>query len=218
MRITAIRFIVILVIGLSLSSVARAEDPSRELSSWDFDVYLDDKKVGKHRFELLEYGAAKQLQSTANFKYKFLFVTAYTYEHSAAERWSDNCLVEIDATTNANGKRSEVSGEMSGRSFVVDGEKDDLELPECVMTFAYWNPDFLQQRRLLNPQTGEYLDVSVEELGGETLDVRGSQVAATRFKLTAANIDVTLWYSTNNEWLALESVAKGGRIIRYELS
>jgi hypothetical protein len=31
-------------------------------------------------------------------------------------------------------------------------------------------------------------------------------------------MDITLWYSENSEWLALESVAKGGRILRYELS
>jgi hypothetical protein len=29
---------------------------------------------------------------------------------------------------------------------------------------------------------------------------------------------LTLWYSPDDEWLALESVAEGGHIIRYELS
>jgi len=86
------------------------------------------------------------------------------------------------------------------------------------MTFAYWNPEFLDQTRLLNPQTGEFVDVSIEELGGDVLQVRGVEVPATRFKLTAKQIDLTLWYSADDEWLALESVAKGGRTIRYELS
>jgi hypothetical protein len=81
-----------------------------------------------------------------------------------------------------------------------------------------WNPEFLEQPRLLNPQTGEYVDVRVEEIGDELLEVRGQPVAATRFKLTARRVDLTLWYSPDDEWLALESVAKGGRIIRYELS
>ena len=86
------------------------------------------------------------------------------------------------------------------------------------MTFAYWNPDFLEQPRLLNPQTGEYVDVRVENLGEETLDFRGQSVAATRFNLKADEVDLTLWYSTDDEWLGLESVAKGGHIIRYERS
>lgn len=208
----------VLLSGALSSSIAVADAEPVEQGRWNFDVYLDDKRVGTHRFELFENGNTKRLQSEADFEYKFLFVTAYTYEHRADEVWANNCLQELSATTNANGKRSKVFGEILDNSFVLDADKDELELPECVMTFAYWNPDFLGQQRLLNPQTGEYLEVSVEEVGAETVDVRGAPMLARRFKLTAAGIDVTLWYSTNDEWLALESVAKGGRILRYELS
>ena len=149
---------------------------------------------------------------------KVLFIPAYRYQHSAAERYTDNCLVEFDASTNANGERIRVSGARSGAGFVVERDGAPVELPECVMTFAYWNPDFLEQPRLLNPQTGEYVDVRVENLGEETLDFRGQSVAATRFKLKADEVDLTLWYSSDDEWLGLESVAKGGHIIRYERS
>ena len=86
------------------------------------------------------------------------------------------------------------------------------------MTFAYWNPKLLDQTQLLNPQTGDYVDVRVEKVGDEILVVRGQPVEAKRFKLTAVGVDLTLWYSPDNEWLALSSVAKGGRVIRYELS
>jgi hypothetical protein len=58
----------------------------------------------------------------------------------------------------------------------------------------------------------------VEELGNEILEIRGQSVTATRFKLTAYEVDLTLWYSTDDQWLALESIAKGGHVIRYELS
>jgi len=203
---------------LTLAAPAPAQESEDAVARWDFDVYLNDKRVGKHLFEVTDVGSIRQVQSEANFKYKILFIPAYRYEHSAAERWSDNCLVEFDARTNANGKHIEVSGEQTGDAFRVDSGHSPVELPECVMTFAYWNPDFLLQPRLLNPQTGEYVDVRVEELGNEVLEVRGQSVTATRFKLTAYEVDLTLWYSTDDQWLALESIAKGGHIIRYELS
>jgi len=215
------RFVGLLMIGLfslALTSPAPAQESPNGVASWDFDVYLNDKKVGKHSFTVSEAGGMKQVQSEANFDVKFLFISAYRYEHSAAERWSDNCLVEFDASTNANGKRIQVSGEQTSAGFLVEKGDAPIELPECVMTFAYWNPQFLEQPRLLNPQTGEYVDVRVDELGNELLEVRGQPVAATRFSLTAREVDLTLWYSSDDEWLALESVAKGGHIIRYELS
>ena len=211
----------LLMIGLftlTLALPAPAQDLDGAVARWDFDVYLNDKKVGKHLFDVTETDGVKQVQSEANFKVKVLFISAYRYEHSAAERWSENCLVEFDASTNANGKRIQVSGEQTSAGFLVESGDSPIEIPECVMTFAYWNPEFLEQPRLLNPQTGEYVDVSVEEIGNELLEVRGQSVTATRFKLTARDVDLTLWYSPDDEWLALESVAKGGHIIRYELS
>jgi hypothetical protein len=191
---------------------------SREKSRWDFTVYLDQKKIGNHSFEVTNVSGVTEVISEANFKYTILLIPAYRYEHTAAERWSNNCLVGLDARTNANGDRIQVSGERTGGSFTVLTDEQPAYLPECVMSFAYWNPDFLDQPRLLNPQTGEYVSVSVEEAGTDVLQIRGEPVPARRYRLTAYEVDLTLWYSADNEWLGLESVAEGGRIIRYELS
>lgn len=210
--------LMIFLFGLALATPAPASAKTNNASQWNFDVYIDDKKVGTHQFRVSQAGSETSVESDARFKYKFLFVTAYQYQHRADERWTDNCLVEIDASTNANGKETAVSGMQSGSGFVVEKNDAPTQLPQCVMTFAYWNPAFLQQSRLLNPQTGEYLDVTIEKIGDEVLDVQGESIAATRFSLSAEQVDVTLWYSKDDKWLALESVAKGGRIIRYELS
>ncbi len=191
---------------------------SREQSRWDFTVYLDQKKIGSHSFEVTNASGVTEVLSEARFKYTILLIPAYRYEHTAAERWSNNCLVGLDARTNANGDRIQVSGERTGGSFTVLTDEQPAYLPECVMSFAYWNPEFLDQPRLLNPQTGEYVSVQVEEAGIDVLQVRGESVSARRYRLTAYEVDLTLWYSEDNEWLGLESVAEGGRIIRYELS
>jgi hypothetical protein len=214
-------FLSLLLIGLFSLTIALpvpAEESAGTVNRWDFDVYLNDKRVGKHLYEVIDVDGVRRVQSEANFKYKILFISAYSYEHSNSERWADDCLVGFEANTNANGKRIQVSGEQSGASFTVNNGETPVELPECVMSFAYWNPDFLQESQLLNPQTGEYVDVSVERVADEVLEVRGQPVEATRFRLTAYEVDLTLWYSSDDQWLALESVAKGGHIIRYELS
>jgi hypothetical protein len=83
------------------------------------------------------------------------------------------------------------------------------------MTFAYWNPDLLGQSRLLNVQTGEYLDVQVRALGEETITVRGGAQRAQRYVLETRDFRIDLWYSPSKEWLALESRTDGGRKIRY---
>lgn len=187
--------------------------------TFDFDVYLDDSKIGWHRFDITQADSGvREVRSEAKFDVKFLFITAFRYRHENTERWVDGCLAEMDADTNSNGKRISVTGERSDAGFVVEKADSTTELPECIMSFAYWNPDFLQQARLLNPQTGEYLDVDVERLDTDTLRRDGREVEAAAYAIRARGVEVTVWYSPDDEWLALESPAKGGRTIRYEKS
>lgn len=213
-----ISFALIAMFSLALAAPVPASESDLDIARWDFNVYLNDKRVGKHVYEVTDVDGVQRVRSEAKFNYRILFIPAYRYEHINSERWADNCLLTFEARTNANGDRIEVSGEKNGGAFTVVNGEQPVELPECVMSFAYWNPDFLQERRLLNPQTGEYVDVQVEQVAEELLEVRGEPVPATRFRLTAYEVDLTLWYSQDNEWLALESVAKGGHVIRYELT
>lgn len=186
--------------------------------SWEFNVYLNEKKIGRHIFEVIDDNGMTRVASEAKFKYTILKIPAYRYEHTNIEQWSGNCLARFDARTFDNGDRIEVSGEREKGGFTVKTGESPVRLPECVMSFAYWNPEFLEQPRLLNPQTGEFVEVDVEKVGEDSVRIRGETVAATRFRLTADNVDMTLWYSNDDKWLALESVAEGGRIIRYELT
>ena len=218
MKRPVIPLLMIALFGMSLTTPTPAQETAGTVARWDFEVYLDDKKVGTHVFEVTDIGGMRRVHSEASFKYKILFIPAYRYEHTNSERWIDDCLVQFDAKTNINGKRVRASGRKNASGFAVAGKNGLVELPECVMSFAYWNPAFLEQQRLLNPQSGEYLDVSVEEPQREILEVRGRSVSANRYRITADKVNLTVWYSDDDEWLALESAAKGGRVIRYELS
>ena len=202
-----------LIMAFPITSASAASS-----QSWDFSVLLDGDKIGFHRFELTDFGDERRVRSEANFDVRILFINAFRYRHENTEVWSDGCLSKIDARTQANGKKFAVSGTRVQGEFVVEDGSQTNALSDCVMTFAYWDPEFLQQPKLLNSQSGEYLDVEVESLGIEPITVRGREVTASAYRLTAKKMQLTLWYSTDNEWLALESVAKGGRIIRYELT
>jgi hypothetical protein len=211
-----IRMFSTLVLATLTTSVSVAEDAAEKTLM--FDVFLDGKKIGYHRFEIEGPKKNAAVRSEAKFDVKFLFVTAFSYRHTAEESWTGGCLDELEARTDSNGKELSVVGERTNNAFVIETAGSEAELPECVMSFAYWNPGFLDQSRLLNPQTGEYLEVEVEELGADVVRLDGREIPARSVRITARQMDITLWYSENAEWLALESVAKGGRILRYELS
>jgi len=185
---------------------------------WRFKVYLDEQEIGYHRFQVLDRGDSRVVHSDAQFDVKFLFFTAYRYEHRNREQWRDGCLRAIRASTDDNGTTYAVRGESVGGRFLVATGPQTAELPSCVRTFAYWDPSLLQHSRLLNAQTGEYVDVEMERLGQETVKVGGIDVPARAYRLRAEKFDIKLWYSLDDRWLALDSTTVEGRQIRYRLT
>jgi hypothetical protein len=181
--------------------VALALATTRE---WNFDVTLDGRPIGEHRFVLRELENARELTSEARFRVRILFLDAYRYEHHAREWWRGDCLERLDARTDANGKRVEVAFPRA----------DAAPLADCVQTFAYWNPSILEAHRLLNPQTGEYVEVQVSPMGREVVDGQ----PAERYRLLGAGrtpLAIDLWYTPAREWVALESTTPEGRRLRY---
>lgn len=205
-----LRFVLLaaaLVPGLALASAER---------EWRFRVLLDGSEVGTHSFRVAERDGERRVESDARFAVKLLFINAYTYAHEARERWQGDCLKELEARTDDNGKRIAVRGASNGAKFEVE-VPGGAQLPGCVMSFAYWNPAMLKQPRLLNVQTGELTDVRIEPLGEESLRVRGAATNARRYALHAPKFRIDLWYASGGNWVQLESRTESGRLLRYEI-
>ncbi|GMG87246.1 DUF6134 family protein [Biformimicrobium ophioploci] len=184
---------------------------------WNFTAYLDGKPIGYHRFSLKRQGERASLSSRASFDVKFLFFNAYRYRHRANEAWEGGCLREFSSTTDDNGRQYRVVGRKAGQDFLLSSAGSQSSLPDCVMTFAYWNPAFLKQPVLLNSQNGSYVPVQVTERGREAITAKGREYIATRYELSAEKLNISLWYSDAGDWLALESVTESGRVLRYRL-
>lgn len=203
-------FITLLAAGIAVAASAAVPDATRQ---WRFDVSLDGRPIGEHTFVLREGGDALELTSEARFRVRVLFIDAYRYEHRAREWWRGDCLEKLDARTDANGEETVVAGSLALGEFRLVGNRA-APLDPCVQTFAYWNPQILEARRLLNPQTGEYVPVKALSLGRETI----SGQPAERYRLIGQGrtpLQIDLWYSQDRDWLALESLTPEGRRLRY---
>jgi len=202
----------LLIVSAFIGSACAGEN--RE---WSFRVLLDGKEVGSQHFMVTDEGGTTRLETVADFKVKFLFATVYRYMHSNVETWEGNCLTDIRSTTDANGKVFSVNGQKQDGFFELTGEGQQQRLPECVMSFAYWNHSILEHSRLLNSQDGKYLDVEISRAEPVFRTIRGEKVAALKYHMVAGELNLHLWYSAENEWLALESTTKGNRVLTYEL-
>ena len=211
---------VIIMLGAAASAgiAGSSGDTLAQETEWNFKVYLDDAQIGHHNFRLAKQYDSWLLTTEADFKVKFLVFTAYHYQHSNREVWRNSCLQEIESSTNANGTPFTVSGSKDSSGFIIETDRFREELGDCVKTFAYWDPEILNESKLLNAQTGELLPISVDQAAEELLKVNGQEIPAIRYHLVAKGMELDIWYSTDRRWLALESTVKGGRKLRYELT
>ena len=204
-----------LLMALALMMPSLALATSEE---WHFEVLLDDKPIGNHIFQLKQQGDTHLLNSQAEFDVKFLFFSAYNYSHKSEETWEKNCLNSITSSTDDNGKLYTVRGMRQDDEFLVETQNERSTLPACPMSFAYWNPQILDESWLLNSQTGEYVPVRVRNLGEAPFETQGKMVRADRYQIEAKDMHIELWYSKQGRWLALESATDRGGTIRYRLT
>jgi hypothetical protein len=184
-----------------------------------FEVSLDDKPIGMHRFRISDGGPMRVVESDASFDVRILRVPVYRYRHRNTETWQNGCLKRIDAETDANGTPYAVDlrKTAAGYTIVTPSETSTHEV-DCLMSFAYWDRRFLQEKRLLNTQTGELIAVEVQSLGESKREIANRTLSVEGFRLLAKpqNIDIKVFYhSADGRWVALESVLENGRRLRY---
>lgn len=213
-RIHARRLAVLPLVALLLAPAGFAGVAPHE---WRFTALLDGKEIGYQTFRLAERGAERVLTSEARYNVKFLFMNVYDYTHKDKEVWRDDCLERIDSRTDDNGERFFVRGGLDESRLTIETVTGVERLPVCVMTFAYWNPRILEARRLLNAQTGEYMDVKVTPRGRDSILAAGRVRPADRYELTTEKFSIDVWYSPESEWLGLETTTDSGRRLRYRL-
>ena len=170
-------------------------------AEWDFTVLLDGEPIGRHRFAVAGSGE-RTVDIDALFQVRLLGWTAYRYRHHASERWSGDCLASLEARTDDNGSKTEVS--------------ETFAPAPCTMSFAYWNPAIATQRRLFDAGTGALRAVQVTPLPPTTITVRGAPVAARGLRIAGLPQPVDVWYD-GDTWIGLDTLVRGKRRLSYRL-
>jgi hypothetical protein len=202
------------VLGMSVMASIAAQ--AADGQTYQFRVYVEGKPIGTQSFVVSSEGERTQIRIEALFEVKYWVYTAYRYRHTNTETWKDGCLHAIQAQTDDNGTSLFVRGDREGEGLTLVTHEGTRVEQGCIKTFAYWDPDFLDSRTLLNSQTGEMNRVTVKALGEEEISVGNQTVAAARYRLAAEKFSIDLWYSAGGEWLALQSTTEKGSTLRYE--
>lgn len=199
--------------ALLVAGLAGASEPRLH----QFEVLLDGRRIGTHRFEVTPTAAGgERVFSRAEFNVKLLGITVYRYRHEARELWQDGCLASLESTTHDNGAKVLVRATQSGDVFRVEGADASQPAVQCAVAYAYWDPQrLLAQGTLLNPQTGRFDAVTFHEQGMQPLQVGTTLTDTRKVQLRNADGAIDLWYAPDGRWLQLATAARGNRQLVY---
>jgi len=210
-------FVYIFIVFIFISTNQSFAKISNHDESWNFNVYLDDKYIGYHHFKLENHNEQQKLFSKAKFNVKFLFLSVYEYEHENTEIWRNQCLKNLSSKTNSNGDKQFVKLNTNNKQIIIETGKGKKTYNQCIRSFAYWNPELLKTDQVLNTQTGELFGVKLIYIGPDKTTINKQIINSDHYRLVGKSIDINLWYSKNNKWLALKSKTENGKSIFYQL-
>ena len=168
-----------------------------------FNVYRNDVKIGYHKVTFDNRDNELLALIDINFVVKFLGFTLYNYKHFNKERWKNNKLVSIDASTNKNGE------ELFCKT---------NELKEMIIPSSYWNNILISNENvseLKNTQDCTSIQVEITKLGKEY--IYNKSLIADRYKIIGKEskgetVDIDIWYNSNNEWVKMVFVKDNSKI------
>ncbi len=184
--------------ALVLSWPAAAAPPTLE-----FDVLRDGAPIGKHRVTIERDGTETRATIEIDMAVRLAFVTVYRYTHRSTELWREGRLVSLDARTDDNGTRTQVSARATDAGLAIDGSGGRYDAPAETVPTSYWNREKVMRSPLLDTQSGKLIDVSAMALAA---DANG-----TRYRL-AGDLEADLVYGPGGDWTGLSFAARGARI------
>lgn len=206
------RFIVgLMMIFLATEACSNQAPLADAEESIRFRVYLNDVAVGWHTFRLVENGEYLRVSSRMSMDFTVLLVKKVRYRHEAEELWKDGCLHRFKSTTWRDKKVILMNGELENNQFVVNDGDSNIELGECVKSFAYWNPEWLDAKFLLNVENGKYTPVNHSSQ-------RDPESGNVRRTLGLPKTEIFLEYDEDGVWQTLESELKIAGKLKYQLT
>ena len=186
-----------------------------------FNVYRNDSLIGYHNLDFSQTDSLVESKIQIKFEVTFLGFVVYEYLHQNHEKWIDDTLIFMKASTDQNGDLLNCNVSKKENKFKILGTNGDLLLDEKITPTTYWKFDQLitgKKNTVLNSQDCSYIDFNIEYIGDEM--IYGNSLNASRYKLlgkefTGDDVNIDIWYK-DEKWVKMIFL-KDGSTVEYFL-
>ena len=212
------KFIIILFLILPIATEAHVQHYDN-LNRIEFDIFRNDKHIGKHIFSFKKSNDELSVESEINFQIKKLGVVLYRYHVKGTEYFKEDKLVKFNSKTNQNGKKKYVNIELENEELVIDGSSFKGKVPTDYLLGTWWNHSIVNAEAQISAVSGRIIKQKVTFLGKEDIEIGNNTYKTLHFNFSSTDnklgkdkkLNTDVWYEEKTlNWIKA-SFNKSGR-------
>ena len=208
-------FLFFLAIPISSSAHVQHYD---NLNRVEFDIFRNNKNIGKHIFSFRKSKNQLEIESEINFEIKKFGVVLYKYYVKGTEYYKDGKLIKFNSKTNQNGKKKYVNLKLENEELVIDGSSFKGNVPADYLLGTWWNHSIVESDAQISAVSGRIIKQKVTFLGKEILNIDGKTYNTLRFNFSSTDqkldkdkkLNTDVWYDEKTlNWIKASFEKKG---------
>ena len=209
--------IFLLFLIIPISSTAHVQH-YENLNRIEFDIYRNNKHIGKHVFSFIKSENKLAVESEINFEIKKLGLVLYKYHVKGTEHFKDGKLIKFNSKTNQNGKEKYVNIKLDGNELVIDGSSFKGNVSDDYLLGTWWNHSIVKAEAQISAVSGRIIKQKVTFLGKEKLNINGKIYNTLHFNFSSTDkklnkdkkLNTDVWYDEKTlNWIKASFIKKG---------
>ena len=210
-----IAFLILLILPFSSNAHVQHYE---NLNRIEFDIFRNNKHIGKHIFSFKHSDNQIAVESEINFQIKKLGVVLYKYHVKGTEVYKDGKLIKFNSKTNQNGKKKYVNMKLEGDEFIIDGSSYKGKAPRNYLIGTWWNHSIVEAKAQISAVSGRIIKQKVTFLGKEKIKIQGKEINALHFNFSSTDkklkknkkLNTDVWYDEETlNWVKASFIKKG---------
>ena len=188
------------------------------LSRIEFDIFRNDKHIGKHVFSFNKSDDQLSVESEINFEIRKFGIVLYKYHVKGTEFYKNGELIKFNSKTNQNGKEKYVNMKLENGEYTIDGSSYKGKASADYLLGTWWNHSIVKAEAQISAVSGRIIKQKVTFLGKETLEINGITYNSLHFNFSSSDeklnkdkrLNTDVWYDEKSlNWLKASFDKKG---------
>jgi len=191
------------------------------LNSIEFDIYRNDKHIGKHVFSFIKEDEQLAVESEINFQIKKLGVILYKYHVKGKEIYKNGKLVKFNSKTDQNGKMKYVNLLLDNNieEYSIDGSSYKGKAPLNYIIGTWWNHTIVKAPAQISAVSGRIIKQKVTFIGKEKISINGKNYETLHFNFSSTDnkldkdkkLNTNIWYDEKSLFWVKATFKKKGK-------